>query len=146
MTKKRKAGSVLLPMIAKILSERVGDDPAELSDAELVRSLARNLSDTDDDFPPIACVLALGHHDPSPDEAEALAEAADQLTEIGLEFEPDQLRAVKRSEVFAEFQKKFRMFEPHGLGDQRYEAKVIWRASLRECALRAAADCHERSA
>jgi hypothetical protein len=88
MTDKRKPGSFLLPLIAKIRAERVGDDDVEqLSDAELLRSMAQGLSRHDDEFPLIACALALAFEH-GPNEAEDPAKAADLLAEMGLEFAP----------------------------------------------------------
>jgi hypothetical protein len=57
MTDKCKPGSFLLPLIAKIRAERIGDDVEQLSDAELLRSMAQGLSRHDDEFSLIACAL-----------------------------------------------------------------------------------------
>ena len=85
MSKKRRPGSFLLPLIAKILAERIGDDVEQLSDAELLRSMAQGLSRHDDEFPLIACALAVGF-ERGPNEAEDLGKVADLLADMGLEL------------------------------------------------------------
>jgi hypothetical protein len=134
MSKKRRPGSFLLPLIAKILAERIGDDVEQLSDAELLRSMAQRLSRHDDEFPLIACALAVGF-ERGPNEAEDLAKAADLLADMGLEFDPAELRAVRRSEACAEFQSEFcRVPPPAGLSDAE---AAVRHAGLRDCLLRA---------
>ena len=133
MTDKRKPGSFLLPLIAKIRAERVGDDVEQLSDAELLRSMAQGLSRHDDEFPLITCALALAFEH-GPNEAEDLAKAADLLAEMGLEFDPAELRAVKRSEACAEFRFEFCRVPPAELSDAQMAA---WHGGLRDCLLRA---------
>ena len=52
MTDNRKPGSFLLPLIAKIRAERIGDDVEQLWDAELLRSMAQVFElDTTTNFP-----------------------------------------------------------------------------------------------
>jgi hypothetical protein len=133
MTDKRKPGSFLLPLIAKIRAERVGDDVKQLSDAELLRSMAQGLSRHDDEFPLIACALALAFEH-GPNEAEDLAKAADLLAEMGLELDPAELRAVKRSEACAEFRFEFCRVPPAALSDAQMAA---WHGGLRDCLSRA---------
>ena len=134
MTDKRKPGSFLLPLIAKIRAERVGDDVEQLSDAELLRSMAQGLTRHDDEFPLIACALALAFEH-GPNEAEDLAKAADLLSDIGLEFDPVELRAVRRSNGCREFHSEFcRVLRPTELPA---EEAVKFYADLRDCLLRA---------
>jgi hypothetical protein len=76
--------------------------------------------------------LAFEH---GPNEPEDLAKAADLLADVGLEFDPAELRAVRRSEACAEFQLEFcRVPPPAELSDAEMAA---WHASLRDCLLRA---------
>ena len=117
--KSRPPGSFLLSMIAKARSDSPRD-LSELSDAELIRSLADGLSgflreaspnsSDDDDFAAFACMFALGrayagYHPPSEGEDDALAVAENLLTEIGQEFDREELRSIWRSDAFAEFRK-----------------------------------------
>lgn len=121
MTKKtRQPGSFLLSMIAKTRADSPRD-LAELSDAELIRSMARGLSnylrDTtpdlsdENDFAAFARMFALGRahggYHPSEGEAAALEIAENLLAKIDLEFDLDRLRAIWRSSAFAEFREKF---------------------------------------
>jgi hypothetical protein len=134
MTDKRKPGSFLLPLIAKIRAERVGDDVEQLSDAELFRSMAQGLTRNNDEFPLIACALSVGFEH-GPNEAEDLAKAANLLADMGLEFDPAELRAVRRSEACAEFRSEFcRVPPPTGLSDAEAGLR---HAGLRDCLLRA---------
>jgi hypothetical protein len=87
----------------------------------------------DDEFPLIACALALAFEH-GPNEAEDLAKAADLLAEMGLEFDPAELRAVKRSEACAEFRFEFCRVPPAALSDAQMAA---WHGGLRDCLLRA---------
>ena len=117
MTKQtRRPGSFLLSMIAKARSD-LPRDLTELSDAELIRSMAYGLSgfireatphsSDDDDFAAFACMFALGrayagYHPPSEGEDDALAVAENLLAEIGQEFDRGELRSIWRSDAFAE--------------------------------------------
>lgn len=131
MTDKRKPGSLRLPLIAKIRAERIGDDVEHLSDAELLRSMAQALSQDDVEFPLIACALAVGFKH-GPNEAEDIAQAGDLLADMGLEFDPAELRAVRRSDACVEFRSAFgRVPRPAELSDA--EAAAL----LRDCLLRA---------
>jgi hypothetical protein len=149
MTKQtRRPGTFLLSMIAKA---RV-DMPrglTELSDAELIHSMAHGLSgllrdaapdcSDEDDFAAFARMFALGrayaaYHPPSEGEDDALAVAENLLTEIGQESDPEELRAIWRSDAFAEFRKLFGTFEQVGVADQPAKEIAVWCAELRECA------------
>jgi hypothetical protein len=146
----RKPGSFLLSLIAKTRAE-LPRDVTELSDAELIRSMARGLSDfvrealpnssEDDDFAAFANMFALGRahasYDPSEGETAALAVAEDLLAEIDLEFDPEQLRAIWRSDAFAEFREQFHQFGPQGFDDRPSEEIAVWCVELWECARRA---------
>jgi hypothetical protein len=148
--KKRKPGSFLLSMIAKARAE-LPRDVSELSDAELIRSMARGLSDflreavpnssDDDDFAALACMFALnrvhaGYHRSEGEDA-ALAVAEDLLAELDLEFDPKQLRTIWRSDAFAEFRERLHQFGPQGPDDRPNEEIAVWCAGLGECARRA---------
>jgi hypothetical protein len=148
MTKQtHRPGTFLLSMIAKARSD-MPRDLTELSDAELIRSMAHELSgflkevsanfSDEDDFAALACMLALGrayagYHPPSEGEDDALAVAGDLLTQIGQEFDPKELRTIWRSDAFAEFRKIFRRFEQVGVADQSAEEIGAWCVELREC-------------
>ena len=96
--------------------------------------MAQGLSRDDDEFPLIACALAVcfAH---GPNEAEDLTKAADLIADMGLEFDPAELRAVRRSEACAEFQSEFcRVPPPAELSDAETAARL---ASVRDCLLRA---------
>jgi hypothetical protein len=149
MTNKNRApGSFLLSMIAKARSDSPRD-LSELSDAELIRSMADGLSgflreaspnsSDDDDFAAFACMFALGrayagYHPPSEGEDDALAVAENLLTEIGQEFDREELRSIWRSDAFAEFRKLFGKFEQVGIADQPNEEIAAWCAELCQCA------------
>jgi hypothetical protein len=147
MTKKtHRPGTFLLSMIAKAKSD-LPRDLSELSDAELIRDMARGMTDflreaapnstDEDDFPALAYMLALsftrlGYH-PSGAETAELAVAENLLAEIDLQLDPEQLRAIAQSDAFADFRKIFRRFE-HGITDQPAVDIAVWFAELRECA------------
>ena len=124
MTKKGKPGSFLLSMIAKARAE-LPRDVSELSDAELIRSMARGLSDFiragipdhagDHDYTTLACVFALdsGACGLSPQRLAKRAPSRkrdDLLAEIDIEITPEDLRGIWHSEGFADFRQKFHQF------------------------------------
>jgi hypothetical protein len=145
----RKPGSFLLSLIAKTRAE-LPRAVTELSDAELIRELARCLSDLlreavpealpnssgDDDFAAFACMFAFDLAD-GPNKAKTIADAADLLADIGLEFDPEQSRAIGHSDAFAEFREKLHRFEPGSLEDRPREEIAVWYAELWACARRA---------
>jgi hypothetical protein len=148
MTKKtRQPGSFLRSMIAKTRTD-LPHDPTELSDANLIRSMARGLSDfvqnvapdysADDDFAAFACMFALGRahasYHPNEGEAAALAVAENLLAEIDLEFDCEQLRATWRSDAFKEWRQQLGQFGAAGIADQPGEKIGVWCAALWECA------------
>jgi hypothetical protein len=117
MSKDRDKG--LLAIIAKVKKERRFDNLEQLSDAERLRRLAESTAhildgsgilgeidsvDYSSALRAVACTLAIRRF-PGPDKNETLAQAADLLDEIGLEFEPKQLHVVAASDAFSEFKK-----------------------------------------
>jgi hypothetical protein len=90
-------------------------------------------------FAAFACMFALGrayagYHPPSEGEDDALAVAENLLTEIGQEFDREELRSIWRSDAFAEFRKLFGKFEQVGIADQPNEEIAAWCAELCQCA------------
>jgi hypothetical protein len=83
----------VVPLIRSILQERRRDDPAAMSDAELILSLADLIADDPSERPIIAAVLALGLR-PAPTVDETADEALELLREAGsLGSEADDLVA-----------------------------------------------------
>jgi hypothetical protein len=112
------------PLLARIDEEiakrlaAASENPSRLTDAELIRQVAEEIANFLSEpgilsevgithsrvVQAVACTFAIQFFQ-GPDKSETLAQAADLLNEIGLEFEPEQLRATAESDAFSEFKK-----------------------------------------
>jgi hypothetical protein len=96
----------LLSLVRKIREKRRWEDPRQLTHAELVAKLARDLSNGNSDEPLVACALAVqwkAPHARRDQRDDDLEETLELLQKAGYsEFSLKQLAAVRQSAAFRE--------------------------------------------
>jgi hypothetical protein len=94
----------LLSLVRKIREKRRSEDPRQLTHAELVAKLARDLSNGNSDEPLVACALAVqwkAPHARRDQRDDDLEETLELLQKAGYsEFSLKQLAAVRQSAAF----------------------------------------------